>query len=1324
MAPRPAVWRCPVCNAQLLSRRALTIHLDRDHSALERATAKTTVYNSQFPRICSTCHQVFYSAALLLNHQQRLGHWRGLSHQCNYCHRRFETPDAVRQHTATTHFHHYSVRNNAFRRTLETVERIFGPDENDVDSVDQVFVREEAELMQMLRAYINQHQAITAHIVLSARMVLYDDEGEVVERFVAPLRTNNHNLLQQESYNPHNVLQEMRSEANTRLEELEMTGSGYSLERIVGISLDVAKVVYAGGAYATDTFSSVLKDKEKNYCIDVASHIPNGCLFAAVVQGFLRQEIELTEEDCVAGGDRFEQTKKFVNDYLCTKNMPTPTPLSKLATFEKNNARKHLHFSLNVFMMKLDNNRRSFFPVHISQKSRKNFPGETKFINLLLIRAESGKMHYIFIRDLDKLINSASSMGKKEHNKKSFYKTCVNCLQRFSSADVLTRHQHICFSNDAQAVKMPCPGTQLHFKNYSKQIMNPIIGFADFEASMRKRSQRDENVTAGGGDGPSTTLLTDQLPTTFALLFLDSRGNILYQRTYSSDTDLLETFFETLFQCEDLLMPLLCDRKKNVPILTPDQADAHRNADTCYLCHTFFTDPQTNPKVIDHSHSSLDNGAYLGAAHNECNLARREQKTIPIFMHNFCSYDSAFLCQGLSNSDIVAKIRRISAIPLNTEKFKTMRINCYSFLDSLAFLNNSLANLVTELKDSNHNFPLLDKFSYLGKQPNCDKELLVRKSVYPYDWSTSIEKLTRVKEFPPKEAFFNVLTETNISDLDYEHGMKMYSAFECRDFLDYCEVYCLLDVFLLAETVCAFRQQMHRDFGLDMSHYMSSPAFSFDVMLKESGVKLDLISDPEMLLLIESGLRGGVSFVGTRHVKLAENFDPNVTPECLLYIDICNLYGKCMSDMSLPTSNFRWLSSVEMRAIDWSKQDRCQNVGYIVECDLSIPVHLHKKFAAMPLAQEKYKVDVSELSDYSAECQRVISGDGKNRPSAEKLCGTFHPKKNFVVHYVNLKHFLAQGMILDKIHRVISFTQSPFLSKYLKIMSEKRRNADSDFKRAIIKLLINSIYGKLIECVRRYQDVKFVTKPKWLNRYLTDPCYTNHKILGENCVVFYRKKKSVVLDKAYAAGFSILELSKNLMSTLYYGFIQKHIGVDNLDVVMSDTDSYILHITNHTKYETLKKLTPIMDFSNYSPDHPLFNGTHRKMIPGFFKDETPNCDIVECIALRSKCYITRTKKNLLSARCKGIAKRVVKKFTIENYRACLLQMSKQYASMRRIRSKNHILTTIEVRKISLSSYDQKRHIFSCGIHSAPFGSIYISNDSCPRCDHVVDELIN
>jgi hypothetical protein len=299
MAPRPAVWQCPICNTQLMGRSALTIQLGRDHSALERATAKNMVYHSQFPQICSTCHQVFYSAALLLNYQQRLGHWRGLSHPCNYCHRRFETADRVRQHTATTHFHHFSVRNNAFKRTLETVEPIFGPDKNDVNSVDQVFVREEAELMQMLQAYTHQHQAITAQIVLSARMVLYDDEGEVIERFVAPLRTNNHNLLQQETYNTHGVLQQMRSEANTRLEELEITGSGYSLERIVGLSLDVAKVVYAGGAYATDTFLSVLKDKEKKYCIDVASHIPNGCLFAAVVQGFLGQEIELTEEDCM-----------------------------------------------------------------------------------------------------------------------------------------------------------------------------------------------------------------------------------------------------------------------------------------------------------------------------------------------------------------------------------------------------------------------------------------------------------------------------------------------------------------------------------------------------------------------------------------------------------------------------------------------------------------------------------------------------------------------------------------------------------------------------------------------------------------------------------------------------------------------------------------------------------------------------------------------------------------------------------------------------------------------------------------------------------------
>lgn len=1322
MPPMASIWRCPVCYNHYSGRIALRKHLNTDHSALERQTANVG-QNRSLPRLCTTCHQVFNSAASLLNHKQRLNHWGNMRFPCGYCHRRFESAQDVQDHTETMHFRHYTVVESAFSRNLETVERVFGPEDDNVDSVDQVFVREEAELMQMIGAYAHQHWSITAFIILMARMVLYDDTGAVVDRFITPIRTRNHQILQNDQYRLQGVLQDMRHEANTRVEELELTGSGYSLERIVGVVLSIGRVVFAGGSFTTDGFYSTLTTSQWEHCIDIESHVEDGCLFTAVAQAFLRPNVKLTAADRRPGGDRYEQSKTFVTEYMRTQNIKTPTPLSQLAKFENMNAKNRLNFSLNVFMIKKGaGSGRSLFPVYIGKKSRTKDPDVTKFINILLVRGENGKMHFIYIADFDMFVNA--TVGKKKNLGKKKYKTCVNCLQRFSNADVLDRHHRICLQNDGtQAVKVPNAGSQLTFKNFDKQVKHPIIGFADFEASMRKRSEQDVNATAGGGvGGPSTIPLNDQLPTTFALIFLDSRGNLLFEKTYSSDTNLLRVFFETLFECEKHLLPLLTDMRDVMPTLTVEQAEMHQRAERCYLCNEYFTDETNNPKVIDHSHSSLDNGAYLGAAHNTCNLQRREQKTIPIFLHNFCHYDSAFLCQALADPEIVANIRRINAIPLNTEKFKTIRINAFSFGDSLAFLNNSLANLVTELKVSNHEFPLLDKFTYCGRKPNCDKDLLVRKSVYPYDWSTSVAKIKATTEFPPPEAFHNVLTQSDISVVDYQHGVSMYNAFECQNFLQYCEVYCLLDVFLLAEVVTTFRNKMHKDFGLDMAYYMSSPQLSFDNMLKLTGVKLELMSDPEMVLLLESGLRGGVSFVGTRHVEMPEPFDPDVTPECLLYLDVCNLYGKCMADMFLPTSNFRWLSRSEMDAVDWLKQERRQSVGYIIECDLIVPEHLHEKFSAMPLAQEKYTVDESEMSDYSVQCQHIIGG-GKKIPKSEKLCGTLHEKKNFLVHYVNLKHFLEEGLILDKVHRVITFSQSPFLRDYVKMMSERRKNATTDFERTIIKLLVNSIYGKLIEGVRKYMDVKFVTSERLLNRYLTDPCYSSHRILGETCCVFFRRKKIVLLDKLYAAGFSILELSKNLMTTMYYGFMQRKFGVRNLDVLMSDTDSYILHIRGHTQNEALKTLAPIMDFSNYPHDHPLYNGDHRKMIPGYFKNETPGSDIREFCGLRSKCYIIRTKPDKLSARCKGINRKVVKNLTMENYKSCLQQMSTQYATMRRIRSKNHKLTTIEVCKISLSSFDSKRFLFKCGVHSVPFGSKYISEDMCPKCDNVAVELM-
>lgn len=1297
---RSAIWECPACLVQFESRANLRAHIALDH---DNALPRHHIAGRRLPRRCVVCSRLFHDSAMLQHHQHTSGHWGHLLFPCGFCHRRFDTQAAVAAHVDQTHSTDYQVTRSAFGRQIEHSERIFEDNEADANSVDQIFAREEGELMRLITASLHQHQAIRVSVVLSARMVKYNEEGVIQERIVAPARSRSHQLLLYHRARLSSVLNTMRSECSDRIEEIQFAGSGYSLERIVGISVSLAKMKFSGG-YKTDSFTSKLTPRERRHCIDVEAHIENGCLFSAVAQAFLRPRTDLTEEECAAGGERYQQTEMYVRHFMHTDSIPTPTPLVKLKKFEKENARAGLHFSLNVFMAESGaRGIKTFFPVYIGEKREEGI----KIINLLLVRsAKTHIMHFMYIQDFDELVKKTVGVRSNQH-------TCFNCVQPFSGKKSLQNHQKVCLENNPQSIVMPDKGNdKLKFTAYSKQVEMPIIGFCDFEASLKHRKIER---------GASTTELSEQVPTTFSILFVSSEGEALFEKVYSSDENLLDTFYATLFECDNLLMPLLSDMAHEMPQLTPQQQWTHDSATICYLCQQPFS--EKNIKVLDHSHSSLQQGKFLGSAHQKCNLRRVEQSHIPIFVHNFSSYDCGFIMQGLANSAIAKKVYRLEALPLNTEKFKTLRINNFNFLDSIAFLNSSLATLVDELRVSQDEFTLLDHFSYCGRQITASKELLLRKSVYPYDWAESIGKLRGEKYFPPPDAFQNVLTESEITPADYQHGLTMYESFACENFLEYCEIYCLLDTYLLAQVMIAFRKRMFDEFQLDCAHYLSAPMLAFDIMLKTTGVTLELLKDPDMLLLIEKNLRGGVSFVGTRHVTMPDNFDAETTDECLCYLDVVNLYGRCMHS-HLPVGDFRWLDREEIDATDWLKQDREQSEGYFVECDLFVPPHLHAKFSAMPLAPEKYEIHEDEMSLYSRECHKIIGGgNGRQKYSSEKLCGTLHRKENYLSHYVNLRHYLEQGLILEKVHRVIAFKQAPFLRDYITLMTEKRKQAKTEFEKSLIKICINSIYGKCIQGLRDYMTVKFVTKEKWLNRYLSDPCYSSHQIIGENCVAFFRKVKVVQMCKPYAVGFSILELSKNHMATLYYNYIQPQLGgYENVDVVMSDTDSYILHIKNHTKNAALAKLKHVMDFSNYPHDHPLYDGGVRKMIPGFFKDENPGRNLIEICALRSKCYIARTECNLLSVRCKGVSKRVVKNFTMQSYKACIDTMTRQYARVRRIQLKKQRLSTIELRKVALSSFDEKRHLYPCGIHSVPYNSIHACDDICPRCDRIAEEL--
>ena len=130
----------------------------------------------------------------------------------------------------------------------------------------------------------------------------------------------------------------------------------------------------------------------------------------------------------------------------------------------------------------------------------------------------------------------------------------------------------------------------------------------------------------------------------------------------------------------------------------------------------------------------------------------------------------------------------------------------------------------------------------------------------------SLEKLKETT-LPPKEAFYSRLNVEGISDEDYAHAQKVWKTFKMEYFKDYHELYNKVDVLLLADVFENFRNICLKNYELDPAHYYTAPGLTWDAALKITGVNLELLSDIDMLLMVEKGIRGGVSMVSNRYGK-------------------------------------------------------------------------------------------------------------------------------------------------------------------------------------------------------------------------------------------------------------------------------------------------------------------------------------------------------------------------------------------------------------------------------------------------------------------------
>ena len=413
----------------------------------------------------------------------------------------------------------------------------------------------------------------------------------------------------------------------------------------------------------------------------------------------------------------------------------------------------------------------------------------------------------------------------------------------------------------------------------------------------------------------------------------------------------------------------------------------------------------------------------------------------------------------------------------NTEKYITIKVTIKKenkdgefttfkprIIDSFRFMNRSLSELVDnlseinmqefkkckEIKDESINCKyvkhesnkliykcdkcksksykpitqLIEKFPSTYQFCNGDNNnfaLFIRKGVYLYDYTNDWDRFKET-QLPLMEDFYSELNQTNITEEDYKHAHKVWDTFNIKNLGEYHDLYVQSDTLFLADVFENFRRTCQKEYQLYPSHFLSAPGLAWQACLKKTKVKLELLTDENMQLMFEQGIRGGICQTihrfETANNKCIKNYNKNVISTYLQYLDANSLYGYVMCK-KLPVGEFKSAKKPSIYTEKAIKMyDKNSDYGATLEVDIEYPLMTRARHKDLPFLPERKKID-----------------------KIHELVTTLDDKENYVIHIAALKQALNHGLKLKKVHRVIEFKQEVWLKPYIDMNTELRKKS-------------------------------------------------------------------------------------------------------------------------------------------------------------------------------------------------------------------------------------------------------------------------------------------
>ncbi|KAE9536141.1 hypothetical protein AGLY_007364 [Aphis glycines] len=678
-------------------------------------------------------------------------------------------------------------------------------------------------------------------------------------------------------------------------------GSGWTLVSIDGLQLRINLVNPLKGGAYLDLPKFI---REKKAIINVKNK-DKYCFKYSI----------LTKYDTRSNKSRFNQKyfdfleKKSGLDFKC---IDFPTQIYQIKKFERLN-----NVSVNVYS--------TIFPLFINNKEEKNH------FDLFLINNHKTS-HYCYIKDFSRFIRSQKT---KNCSKLIICKRCFTtfgnkpCKSKLWGETGLTEHKKMCSKNELGRPIMFEEGKEnkfIFFKSYKKTSRIPFVIYADFECILKPK-QTNEFTETSKKPQVSKTYITHLHEIMSYAFYVKVDYNIISEKLMQQfkiptniiiyrGIDAAKKFIENMIDISKKINDIY---QINVPMitLTKKEEKEFQIAKVCKICLLSFEENELY-KVRDHCHITE-----LG-------------------------FDD----------------KNIHVIPNSTEKYisfsKEVALRfSIKFVDTFRFMASSLSELAENLLEDKSRFKeTLKLFS------NKTLDLVTRKGVFPYEYIDNWSKLNETR-LPSKSAFYNSLKDEEINNNDYSHAKKIWKVFNIKTLGEYSDLYLKTDVAILTDVFENFRDLCLSTLSLDPAHYMTAPGFAFDCMLKYTKVKLEKLTDYNMLLYFESSIRGA-------NIPNIEglNYNPNKSISWITYLDCVNLYGKSMLT-ELPFKDFEWVDDLN---IDVTKIPDDSEVGYILEVDIDYPQYLHEKhndFPFLPLNECPPNSKSKWMASYIELCTRM-----------------------------------------------------------------------------------------------------------------------------------------------------------------------------------------------------------------------------------------------------------------------------------------------------------------------------------------------------------------